>query len=440
MHLMGTHLYLEGSLQGMTHCFGGLHPCLSSSHGTVQQISEKLAMKVAQRVASLKSSPTLALNWRVQQLAKAGHDVVNLTVGEPDFPTPQPIVDKAIAALNNKRTKYGPAGGGPGIRSAIAEKLKRENNLTFSPDEVVVGCGAKEILAHAFLSLINPGDEVLLPSPYWVSYEDQIKLCEGTPLIVPPAFDPQGNMVLDPDMLERLASPKTVGLVLCSPNNPAGYVLDREALIKLGTYLVAKKDWWIISDEIYEYFSFDTRHYSLLELFPELRERFVLVNGLSKSFGMTGWRVGYAAGPEKIIKPIRTLQSHTSTCLPPFIEDAAEWAVQEGRNLIGKEIASIKAKRDCALELIREIPELGYLPPRGAFYLYIDIRQLLAKSPQYANLTSLGFCEGLLENQKVAVVPGEAFGTPGYLRISYATQEEKLREGFRRIANYIRGK
>jgi aspartate aminotransferase len=389
-------------------------------------------MKIADRVASLKSSPTLALNARVQQLT----DVINFTVGEPDYPTPQITVETAISALKNQRTKYGPAGGGLPLRRAISEKLKRENKLTYSPDEIVVGCGAKEILCHLFLSLVNSGDEVLLPSPYWVSYEDQIKLAQGVPTIIPPAFDRMNNLLLAPEMLEAYATKKTVGLVLCSPSNPTGSVLSREALTRLATYL-KDKNWWIISDEIYEYFSYDSPHSSLVSLCPELRERFILVNGLSKSFAMTGWRVGYAAGPESLIKVVKTLQSHTSTCVPPFIEDAAEWTVAQGASLMRDEIASMKRRRDLALELVAILPNISWIPPQGAFYLWLDLRPLLAKSSQYGTLSSLAFCEGLLEQQKVAAVPGEAFGCPGYLRISYACDEEKLREGFRRLSLYL---
>jgi aspartate aminotransferase len=395
-------------------------------------------MKIAPRVASLKSSPTIALNSRVQQLARDGHDIVNLTVGEPDYPTPRPIVERAIASLNQQRTKYGPAGGGLGLRQAIAEKLQQENHLAFSADEVVVGCGAKEILCHLFLSLVAPGDEVLLPCPFWVSYEDQIKLAEGRPVLIPPAFDQERNLILEPEMLEKWATDKTVALVLCSPSNPSGSVLSRAALLRLGAYLKTK-NWWIISDEIYEYFSYEQRHNSLLQLCPELKDRFILVNGLSKSFAMTGWRVGYAAGPQRVISTVKTLQSHSSTCLPPFIEDAAEWAVAQGAELMRHEIASMQARRDLAVTLARPLADFNFVPPRGAFYLFVDIRQILAKSPQYANLSSLAFCEGLLEQQKVAVVPGEAFGAPGYLRISYACDEQKLREGFRRIALYLQG-
>ena len=394
-------------------------------------------MNLAQRVKSLKSSPTIALNSRVQQLSKEGHDIVNLTVGEPDFATPLAIVERAIAALQQGRTKYGPAGGGLALRQAVSSKLLQENRLAYAPEEIVAGCGAKEILCHLFLALVNPGDEILLPAPYWVSYEDQIKLAEGRPQIIPPEVDRANHLLLTPAMLERFATPRTVGLVLCSPNNPAGSVLSPESLLELGAYLTSK-NWWIISDEIYEYFSFETPHRSLLELYPELRSRFILVNGLSKSFAMTGWRVGYAAGPAAVIGAVKTLQSHSSTCLPPFIEAAAEWALSQGAELMRVEIAAMKAKRDLVVELAQQLPDIEFFSPQGAFYLFMDLRPLLAKSGQYANGNSLAWCEALLDQQKVAVVPGEAFGTPGYLRISYACSPEKIREGFRRLALFIK--
>ncbi len=394
-------------------------------------------IKLSRRMLNVKSSPTVALNAKAKAMAAQGIKVANFAVGEPDFPTPQSVVDVAIKALNAGRTKYGAAGGGPQIRQAIAQKLKRDNGVEFPDADIVVGIGAKEILFHVFLAVVNEGDEVLIPSPYWVSYPDQIIAAGGKPVCLPVPADIAGAP-LDVAAIERAATERTTGIVLNSPNNPAGYVLSEQSLRALGE-LLKKKNWWIIADEIYEYLAFDRPHVSLLKLFPELKDRFILVNGMSKGYAMTGWRVGYAAGPSETMRLVRDLQSHSSTCLPPFIEEAATFALQQGPQLLAKEFERMKARRDLCCRLFDErrkedrggsANRLGYVPPQGAFYLFIDARQLIASGKA---ASSMALAARFLEEAHVAVVPGEAFGAPGYLRMSYATDEATIEAGVRRM-------
>jgi len=381
---------------------------------------------LSKKILAVKSSPTIALNSKAAQLLKEGKPVISFAVGEPDFQTPQKIVDQAIAGLKAGHTKYGAAGGGPVLRKAIADKLKRENHLEFTPEQIVVGIGAKEILFHVMLTLLNEGDEVLIPSPYWVSYADQIVAAGGIPiqLPLPKNFPDQG---FDVELIEKYATKKTTAIILNSPNNPTGYVFSKDELNSLGKIL-SQKDWWIVSDEIYEYLAFDRPHFSLLELFPDLKDRFLYVNGFSKSFAMTGWRVGYVAGPLEVMKLVRSLQSHSSTCLPPFIEEAAVLAIQSGHDLVAHELEILNTRRKLAFDLLKKVSGIQVAEPMGAFYLFADVRAKWA--------SSLSFCEELLNQKSVVVVPGEAFGAPGFFRLSYAVSDAQLREGISRIEQF----
>jgi aspartate aminotransferase len=387
-------------------------------------------MNLSTRILGLKPSPTVAMNVAAKALAAKGVKVVNLSVGETDFNTPEPIVEKAIAALKNHKTRYGAPGGGEALRKAIALKMKRDNQLDYATKEIVAGVGAKEILFHAFMSILNEGDEVLLPTPYWVSYTAHCEAFGAVPVALSLPKDLQKGPFLTPAMLEEKATSKTKILVLNSPNNPAGYVLSKADLMELGNYL-KNKSWWIISDEIYEYLSFDTPQYSLLTLFPELRERFIVVNGFSKAFAMTGWRVGYACGPRSVISLIENLQSQSSTCLPGFIEDACVYAVEHGAPLMAKEIATLKKRRDLVVAELKKIPHLSFMQPSGAFYVFLNLTETLARSKKYKD--SLSFGQYLLETHHVAMVPGEAFGAPGFLRMSYAADDATLLEGISRF-------
>jgi aspartate aminotransferase len=385
----------------------------------------------SKRISSLKPSPTLALNAKANQLKAEGVKVFNFAVGEPDFPTHKEVVRIAVEALHAGDTRYGPSGGGLPLRKAIVSKLARENGLDYKPEEVVCGMGAKEILFHLFLSLLNEGDEVIVTAPCWVSYMDHIKAAGAIPVVVPA---PDSGPMVNPKTIEKYATAKTKAFLLCSPNNPSGYALNRNELLELGSYLKTK-NWWVISDEIYEYLSFDHPHESIIKLVPELKEKSVHISGMAKGYAMTGWRVGYAAGPKLLIDLVRNLQSQSSTCIPPFIEKAAAWALDQGKSLMQKEIDSLAKRRDLAVTLLSKIKNVSAIKPQGAFYLFIDVRNAV-KTSKTLN-TSLKFSEHLLSEYQVACVPGEAFEAPGYLRFSYACSVEDLTEGLSRLDKAI---
>jgi aspartate aminotransferase len=395
-----------------------------------------MELSLSKRISQLQPSPTVALNMKAKELAEQGHKVINFSVGEPDFPTPKPIVDAAVEALHAGKTKYGAAGGGLPLRKAICQKLATDNQLNYQPGEIVVGIGAKEILFHLNLALINEGDEVLIPAPYWVSYTEHVIAAGGKPVVIPFPEDHAAPR-LTPDMIAKYATARTKAIVLTSPNNPAGYVIPAEQLRQIGQYL-ADKPWWIIADEIYEYMSYDFPAVSMATLCPELKDRYILVNGFSKGYAMTGWRVGYMAGPKRVADMVRTLQTQSSTCLPAFIEDAALKALSLGAGAMKDKMSVLKGRRDLAVKLLNAMPGVAMMPPNGAFYILIDLRKVLAKSALYANDNSLAFSAQLLEAHHVAMVPGEAFGAPGFLRLSYAVAEEQLVEGLKRLAEALK--
>lgn len=395
-----------------------------------------MQLTLSQRISQLQPSPTVALNTKAKELQEKGNKVWNFSVGEPDFATPEPIVECAIAALKAGKTKYGAAGGGLPLRKAICQKLEKDNQLSFQPQQVVVGIGAKEILFHLSLALLNEGDEVLIPAPYWVSYTEHVIAAGAKPVVIPFPKDHSAPR-LTPEMIAPYVTEKTKAILLTSPNNPVGYVIPQKEWQALGNYL-ADKPWWIIADEIYEYMSYDFPSVSLLTQFPVLKDRYILVNGLSKGYAMTGWRVGYMAGPSQVAEMVRTLQTQSSTCLPPFIEEAAIKALSFGADLLRDKMSSLKDRRDIAVRLLKEMPDVEMMPPNGAFYIFIDIRKVLAKIPLYANDNSLAFSSFLLESYHVAMVPGEAFGAPGFLRLSYAASEQDLREGLKKLGEALK--
>lgn len=381
------------------------------------------------RIASLSPSPTLALNSKAAELAATGKKIFNFAVGEPDFSTPETVVEVAIDSLRRGRTRYGASGGGKPLREAVAAKLLRDNGLQFAIDEIVCGIGAKEILFHVFLALLNDGDEVLLPAPYWVSYTDQIRAAGGVavPIAPPASLTAADGEAIDFAGLERAVTARTRAIVINSPNNPSGYVLGRSELEKLAAFALKHKI-WIIADEIYEYLAFERPHLSLLALCPELRSQFILINGLSKGFAMTGWRVGYAAGPKDAMALVRNLESHSSTCIPGFIEDAATYALTQGRNLMASAIATLDHRRKLTMAALEGF---DFARPDGAFYVFLDVRHL-------CNGYTTMAISGLLMEAGVAVVPGEAFGVPGFLRISYTLAEQELLAGLEQVKKFLR--
>ena len=386
-------------------------------------------MQIATRMKDLKPSLTIALGTKAKEIAQRER-VYNLAVGEPNFPAPTVAIDAATRILAGGLIRYSAAGGTKEFRQAIVDKYRRENQLEFDIDEVVAGCGVKELLLHAFMATINAGDEVLLIAPYWPSYPEQVKIAGGVPVVIPYDCD---HGLPSVDIIAKYASTRTKAIVLNYPNNPSGYVPKPQQWQELGDYL-HQKDWWIFSDEIYEYFS-NAKHVSLLNARPDLRERMVIFNGLSKGFSMTGWRVGYALGDKQLIGQIKKIQSQSTTCLPSFTEHAAIAVLAGGYELVRKQIDAIQVKRRLALQLLSLIEDISFNEPAGAFFVFIRMPSWLHKSE---TPTALLFSEWLLHNYKVIVVPGEGFGVDNHIRISCGANTDDLRVGLELLAKGLK--
>ncbi len=393
---------------------------------------------VADRLAAVKPSPTMAVTAKAAELRAAGKDVIGLGAGEPDFDTPDHIKQAAITAIQQGKTKYTPVSGTPELKDAIIAKFARDNSLQFERNQVVVGCGAKQVLFNAILATVGEGDEVIIPTPYWVSYPDMVYVAEGTPVIV--ECGKESGLKLTPEKLEAAITPHTRWLILNSPSNPSGAAYTRAELEALGEVLLRHEQVMVLSDDIYEYLVYDGFEYvTLADAVPALQERVVTVNGVSKSYSMTGWRIGYAAGPTPIIKAISDIQSH-STSNPCSISQAAAVEALNGDHAFLKEwVAAFATRRDKVLARLNAIPGLVCARPEGAFYLFPDCSALFGRTtPSGVHIKdSMQLCSYLLEEALVAAVPGSAFGSEGYFRVSYATSEEKLDEACNRIEQAI---
>ncbi|MGQ9557592.1 MAG: pyridoxal phosphate-dependent aminotransferase [Desulfurispora sp.] len=395
-------------------------------------------MNLAQRALGISPSPTLSIDAKAKKMIAQGLDVINFGVGEPDFDTPQHIKDAAIEALQKGMTKYTAVAGTDQLKQAIVNKFKQDNGLEYQPGQIVVSCGAKHSLYNAFQVLCQPGDEVILPAPYWVSYLEQIKLAGAQPVIVPTRQE--NDFKLTVAELEAAITPRTRLIILNSPSNPTGSVYTRLELAALGEVLV-KHGIVIISDEIYEKLLYDgLEHVSIAALSPELKELTVVINGVSKAYAMTGWRIGYAAAPPAVAKAMADLQSH-STSNPTSIAQAASVAALTGtQQPLQEMLVEFNRRRDFMLEKIRQIPGVQCRQPGGAFYLFPNVSSYFGKSYRgrvVQNASDLA--DLLLEEAKVALVPGVAFGDDRFIRLSYATSMEKIAQGLERIAALLAG-
>lgn len=388
-------------------------------------------MELARRIDRLEPSPTLAMSARARALRQQGVDVVDLSVGEPDFDTPEPIKEAAIRALHDGRTKYTPAAGIPELREAIAQKLQRENGLAYAPEDVIVTVGAKHAVFLTLQAICNPGDRVLIPAPYWVSYADQARLVDGEPVILPTREE--DGFKLTPETLAAHIRGARV-LILNSPNNPTGAVYTTQELEALGAVLEQEPGCWLISDEIYEPFVYDGgRHESLLRLKPALRERAALINGFSKTYAMTGWRLGYIAGPRDLVAAVNKLQSHSTSNATTFAQVAAVEALQGSQKAVEEMVAVYRRRRDLLVQGLERLPGLRCHRPAGAFYVFPNVSGILGRSYRGERIRdSQHLAEKLLEGAATATVPGTAFGVDGYLRLSYATSTERLEEALHR--------
>ncbi|MGM8211591.1 pyridoxal phosphate-dependent aminotransferase [Virgibacillus sp. W0430] len=389
-------------------------------------------MKLANRVNTLTPSSTLAISAKAKELKQQGFDVIGLGVGEPDFNTPAYIIEAAKSAMDNGQTKYTPTGGVAELKTTIAKKFSEDNSLNYESNEIIVTTGAKHALFTLFQAILNDGDEVIVPAPYWVSYPEQIKLAGGKPVFVP-ALE-ENNFKLSPEQLEGAITAKTKGIIINSPSNPTGMMYTKEELQKIGDVCL-KNDLLIISDEIYEKLIYtDDKHISIAQLSSELKDQTVIINGVSKSHAMTGWRIGYAAGPEPIIKAMTNHASH-ATSNPTSIAQYAALAAYEAEFDPTVQMRKTFSERlEKLYQLLIDIPGISCKKPNGAFYLFPNVKEA-AEMNGFQTVDD--WVEALLEEEKVALVPGSGFGAPDNVRLSYATSIDILEEAAKRIKRFV---
>lgn len=383
------------------------------------------------RAKNIKPSPTLAIDAKAKALKASGHDVVNFGVGEPDFDTPGNIKEAAVKALRDGFTKYTPVGGIDPLKDAIIDKFREDNGLEFAREEIIVSCGAKHSLYNIAQALYGPGDEVIIPSPYWVSYPDQVVLNDAVPIIVK-TYESDAFM-LNPEALEAHITGKTRALILNSPSNPTGLTYDRKAIEKIAE-VVLRHNLFVISDEIYEKLVYDgAEHVSIASLGSEIKKRTIVVNGLSKSHAMTGWRVGFAAGPKDIIKAMTNIQSQSTSNPNSMAQKAAVEALTGPKDFIDIMRKEFDKRRKFLVSELNSMPDVKCITPTGAFYAFPNISGLFGKEDGKPILNSSDLALYLLEQANVALVPGDAFGDDSYIRLSYATSMENLKKGVERI-------
>jgi aspartate aminotransferase len=389
---------------------------------------------LSSRMSSVQPSPTIFVTQKARALKAAGRDVIGMGAGEPDFDTPDHVKTAAKAAIDRGETKYTDVDGTPELKRAIVEKFKRENGLDYKVEQISVGTGGKQILYNALLATLDKGDEVIVPAPYWTSYPDMVKLCEGTPVIV--MCGENTGFKLSPEALEAAITPRTKWLILNSPSNPTGAGYSRAEIKALTEVLLRHPNVWVMTDDMYEHLAYDGWEFSTpAQVEPKLYERTLTCNGVSKAYAMTGWRIGYAGGPVPLIKAMATLQSQ-STANPSSVSQAASVAALSGSlDFIAARNATFKQRRDICVDLLNKAPGLSCLKPDGAFYVYPSCAGTIGKRTPSGKLieTDTDFVTYLLEAEGVAVVQGAAFGLSPYFRISYAIATEQVEEACRRI-------
>lgn len=384
-------------------------------------------MKLAARMDRVSPSMTLVIDAKAKAMKAEGIDVCSFSAGEPDFDTPPHIVEAAQAALGAGKTRYGPAAGEPSLRAAIARKLQRDNDLCFGADNILVTNGGKQSLFNLTQAFIEPGDEVIIPAPYWVSYPEMVKLAGGEPVIISTTV--AQNFKITPEQLQQAITPKTKLLVFNSPSNPTGMVYTPEEVRAIAR-VVVDNDIWVVSDEIYEKILYgDSQHLSIGAVGPEIFERTIISSGFAKTYAMTGWRVGFLAASEPIIRATTKLQSHSTSNVCTFAQYGAIAAYESPQDCITAMLAAFTERRQYMLAQLQQMPGLTCPAPGGAFYMFPSI--------EGTGMTSLEFCDALLEEQKVAVVPGVAFGAEGCIRLSYATSLDTIRDGMERLSKFL---
>ncbi|MFQ5638325.1 MAG: pyridoxal phosphate-dependent aminotransferase [bacterium] len=388
-------------------------------------------MDFAKRTNRIQPSQTLAITALVDSLRRSGKDIVDLGAGEPDFDTPEIVKKAAIQAIHDGFTKYTPASGILELKEAISEKFRNDNNLEYAPSEILVCCGAKHAIINCLLALCQEGDEVIIQAPYWTSYYEQINFVDAKPIVL--KSDESTNFTITPGQLREAVSDRTKLLLLNSPSNPTGAVYSLPDLTAIAE-LAQKYDFYILSDEIYEKIIYDSASHESIARFPELRERVIVVNGVSKAFAMTGWRIGYLAAPEQIVKAIVKVQSHSTSNPCSISQKASIAALKAGDSIINVMVSAFQERRNYLFAQLQQIPGMTCVLPQGAFYMFPNVSEIFGSVYHGKTLkNSMDFCSFLLESARVALVPGEAFGSTENVRISYATSMENLTEAVSRM-------
>ena len=393
---------------------------------------------ISNNLKKIKPSPTIAVTQKARELKAAGKDVIGLGAGEPDFDTPQNIKEAAIKAIKDGDTKYTAVDGTPALKKAIVDKFKRENNLDYDLDQITVGAGGKHVIYNAMMATLNEGDEVIVPAPYWVSYPDMVLLAGGTPIILE-CNEKQGFKV-SPSELEKVITPKTKWIILNSPSNPTGACYSESDIRELSKVLTKHPHVYILSDDIYEHVIYEGFKFFTIAQINELKDRVLTMNGVSKAYSMTGWRIGYAAGPKEIVKAIAKIQSQSTTNPSSISQAAAVEALNGKQDFIKERAKSFQERRDFVVKALNEIDGIECLNPDGAFYVFPSCKGLIGKKDLNGNVLNndSDFVKSLLENSGVAVVQGSAFGLEGFFRISYATSMENLKKALEKISSFCK--
>jgi aspartate aminotransferase len=387
-----------------------------------------LNLQLSTRVQSIKPSPTLAVSNRAAELRAAGQDIIGLGAGEPDFDTPQHIKDAAIDAINNGFTKYTAVDGTPSLKNAIINKFKNDNGLDYQANQILVSCGGKQSFFNLSLALLNPGDEVVIPAPYWVSYPDMVIIAEGVPVVI--ETTPEARFKITPQQLEAAITPKTKLVVLNSPSNPSGMAYTKAELESLGQVLRKYPDVLIATDDMYEHILWTEESFNnILTVNPDLYDRTIVLNGVSKAYSMTGWRIGYAAGPQALIGAMKKIQSQSTSNPTSIAQYAAQAALEGDQQCVADMVKVFKKRHDYIVKALNEIDGVECLAGDGTFYVFPDFSEMQARLECE---TDTDLAEKLLE-AGVALVPGSAFGTPGHMRISFATSDENLQKAVERL-------
>ena len=390
-------------------------------------------LQLSDRVKNIKPSPTLAVTNRAAELRAAGKDIIGLGAGEPDFDTPKHIKDAAIKALENGFTKYTAVDGTPSLKKAIIDKFQRDNGLSYEPNQILVSCGGKQSFFNMALALLNAGDEVVIPAPYWVSYPDMVRIAEGTPVIV--ETEQANRFKITAGQLEAAITPKTKLVVLNSPSNPSGVAYTEAELKSLAAVLLKFPNVLVATDDMYEHILWaEGGFHNILTVCPELYDRTVVMNGVSKAYSMTGWRIGYIAGPEALVKAMKKIQSQSTSNPTSIAQYAAEAALNGSQECVQEMLSAFKVRHDYVVKALNELPGVECIESDGTFYAFPSFKGAMEAT---GCTTDVEFAEKMLIEAEVALVPGSAFGTPGHMRLSYATSMQNLETAIERLAKAL---